>query len=117
METKKFKIGRHNIEFENYYLGTRNGFKHSTILYIDGYQLVSGTCYYINRTWERYNYQSSMLKAAYTLRKQLVADITKQYKEYKGFKVINANRKAGLEKVIAKNNKIKLVDRIVKELA
>ena len=41
---------------------TRNGFKHEAYLYqvvgVEMYLLNKATCYYLNRTWEAYTYQS-----------------------------------------------------------
>ena len=51
------------MEFKNEYKSTRSGFSHTSSLY-DGDRLISvGKCNYINRTWEAYRFQSSMMSA------------------------------------------------------
>ena len=41
---------------------TRNGFRHRATLFIDGQERESTTIPYLNRTWERYEFQSVMQK-------------------------------------------------------
>jgi len=41
---------------------TRNGFRHRATLFIDGQEKESTTIPYLNRTWERYEFQSVMQK-------------------------------------------------------
>lgn len=42
---------------------TRNGFKHIASISKDDGILITYTCHYINRTWERYTYESVLHKA------------------------------------------------------
>lgn len=37
---------------------TRNGFKHTAVLLVDGVEVDKSTAHYLNRTWESYEYQS-----------------------------------------------------------
>lgn len=53
------------MEFINTYRSTRSGFSHTTELHNEGRLLSTAKCYYINRTWEAYTYQSCMQKAVY----------------------------------------------------
>lgn len=41
---------------------SRNGFNHFATLFINGQEVEETKCHYINRTWERYTYQSVMQK-------------------------------------------------------
>ena len=41
---------------------TRNGFKHTVELHKNGYFLASAKICYLNRTWERYTYESTIHK-------------------------------------------------------
>lgn len=63
MNTKKFMINGIEFRFENYFRKSRNGFAHDTTLFKNGSAISMGTCTYQNRTWEAYEYQSSMLRA------------------------------------------------------
>ena len=44
------------------YAKTRNGFKHIAKLCINGEEVEETKCCYLNRTWERYEYQSVLQK-------------------------------------------------------
>lgn len=60
---KIFKVNR-NIEVVCEYGKTRNGFKHTATLFYKGNEYESVKCNYLNRTWERYQYQSVLKKLA-----------------------------------------------------
>jgi len=50
------------MEFKNEYKNKRNGFCHISELYVDGSLIAEAKCSYLNRTWERYTFQSVMQK-------------------------------------------------------
>ena len=66
----RLSIEGKEIIFINTWRGTGSGFVHETELYIDGWQATEARCYYINRTWERYSYQSVMLEAVHKLQER-----------------------------------------------
>jgi hypothetical protein len=41
---------------------TRNGFKHEATLLVNGYEHTTAKCCYLNRTWERFTFESVLLK-------------------------------------------------------
>lgn len=43
---------------------TRTGFRHIAVLCFGGYEVDRTKCTYINRTWERYQFESVLLKIA-----------------------------------------------------
>ena len=47
----------------NEFISTRNGFNHKTSLFENEREIGNATCHYINRTWECYEYQTSMTRA------------------------------------------------------
>lgn len=53
-----------NTQVECQTLDTRNGFKHVATFYDNYRKVATSTCYYINRTWERYEYESVLLELA-----------------------------------------------------
>lgn len=59
----KFTVNNREFEFFCYFKSTRNGFAHDCDLFIDGRRFTSAKINYLNRTWERYEYQSVMKKA------------------------------------------------------
>ena len=58
---KIFKINKH-IEIVCEVKNTRNGFKHTAILMLNGNEQESTKINYLNRTWERYEYESVLKK-------------------------------------------------------
>ena len=70
MGLHRLSIDGKEIIFINTWRGTGSGFLHETELYIDGWAATAATCHYINRTWERYSYQSVMLEAVHNLQQQ-----------------------------------------------
>ncbi len=58
---RTFKITR-RLEVVCGWAKTRNGFKHTATLQRDGYGEVSVKVCYLNRTWERYEYQTVLQK-------------------------------------------------------
>ena len=56
-----FKIND-NLEVVCEWVNTRNGFKHVATLLLDGHEQESVKINYLNRTWERYEYESVLKK-------------------------------------------------------
>jgi hypothetical protein len=50
------------MEIKNEYKSTRSGFTHVSKLYRNNALVCVAKCHYINRTWESYNFQTSMKK-------------------------------------------------------
>lgn len=60
---KTFKI-KENLEIVCEYKKTRSGFKHTASLIQSGKEIESVKCTYLNRTWERYEFESVLNKLA-----------------------------------------------------
>ena len=56
-----FKVNE-NIEIVCDSVGTRYGFRHDARLFINGYEKEKAKCCYYNRTWERFTFESVVLK-------------------------------------------------------
>ena len=65
---------------------TRHGFKHEVELYKNGRYIASNKSYYLNRTWEKYRYQTCMLGAISNRQAQLEHDFIEEYKAQKSIK-------------------------------
>lgn len=54
------EVQDHNYIIQARYLRTRNGFVHRCEIYVDGLNNLeaSGKCNYINRTWEKFDYET-----------------------------------------------------------
>jgi len=44
------------------WIDTRYGFKHEARLFVNGYEAEKAKCCYHNRTWERFEYETVVLK-------------------------------------------------------
>lgn len=81
MQTFNYEVNFHNFEFICSSRNTRNGFAHHATLIIDGGNgcNLENDCFYYNRTWERYTYQTVM---AGLVRKQIEFLIDWRKEEY-----------------------------------
>lgn len=113
-----FSIDNHNITFVNESKNTRNGFKHVSDLYLDGscYPISTGVRYYLNRTWEYYQYQSSMIEAVEQLIAEKTADIKRNLKERNGWKIINDNRYKVVNAAVENDEQINFYNSILEHL-
>lgn len=80
MELRRESINGKEFLFVNEHASTRNGFKHTSTLFINGYEYQKSTCHYINRTWENYAYQTVMLYAIEELKNELYERALQVYK-------------------------------------
>ena len=62
----------HSVEFYCESRNTRNGFAHDASLFIDNDYIGKASCYYLDRTWEHWSFQSVCLN---------VTDIEITYRE------------------------------------
>jgi hypothetical protein len=61
---------------------TRNGFKHTCTLYVNGQERESAKINYLNRTWESFDFESTLLRLADSLpddQKHLLKDYISNY--------------------------------------
>jgi hypothetical protein len=56
------------------YAKTRNGFRHDAVLLVNGHEVGRTKVNYLNRTWERYEYQTVMQKLVGKFAKQLTPE-------------------------------------------
>ena len=116
MSIYRLSIEGKEIIFNNSWHGTRSGFKHETELYIDGWPASSGCCRYINRTWERYDYQSVMLQAVHTLQEKEKEREKARFLKITGYKNMMEHRKAAFYEYLAKNEDLALYNKIEEAL-
>lgn len=116
MEIKRFEIDGNAIEFVNESYNTRHGFKHVSTMFINGNEMRSHTCYYYNRTWECYRYQTVMMGLVRD-RINDALDLSKEiFKEENGYKKMTPKRQEEFEKFIEHNSIINLCNKILEEL-
>ena len=116
MRMHKFTIDGKEIMFLNNWRGTGSGFMHETELYIDGWPASAGRCYYINRTWERYTYQSVMLEAVHKLQQEETDREKRRFKEIHGIKNIMERHKAAFSEHLKESENLSFYKKIEEAL-
>ena len=116
MRMHKLSIEGKEIMFLNNWRGTGSGFMHETELYIDGWQAAAARCHYINRTWERYTYQSVMLEAVHKLQEEETAREKAYFLQVNGYKNMMEHRKAAFLEYLAQNNNLSFYKKIEEAL-
>ena len=116
MELKKMTINGREVEFVNQWRGTRSGFNHETVMFVDGHRWGENTCHYINRTWECYTYQTVMCGVVYDLEERRKYELKEQFKQEKGYAKITGKRKEELEAFYAQDEELKFLEEIYKAL-
>lgn len=112
----EFNIGNAHVTFVNQTHDTTSGFAHDTSLFINNCRVSDATCYYLNRTWECYRYQSVMKKAAYNAREWYIADFKRIYMNNRGWKKMTAARKEEFDAYVIQKEPIILLDEIMKRI-
>ncbi len=116
MRMQKFNIDGKEVLFMNAWRGTGSGFMHETELYIDGWQAGGARCYYINRTWERYSYQSVMLEAVHKLQEEETAREKRNFKAAAGIKNLMERHKPAFLEYLANNETLAFYKKIEEAL-
>lgn len=97
MELRKENINGMEFLFVNEWASTRNGFKHTSTLFINGYEWQKSTCHYINRTWENYAFQTVMLRAIADLMEKIYDRELEHYKNINNIKRLTKAKKEDFE--------------------
>lgn len=69
-----------------------------------GYELVTHTCHYLNRTWECYTFQTSMAGCIYDLLAEIEAKLIDQYKRDNNIARLTAAKKEVFKTEILEKN-------------
>lgn len=78
---------------------TRNGFKHVATMYYNRNTYVA-VCYYLNRTWECFEYQSVIRKLYYIISDEMKEKAVEEWKTSKGKKRISKTERERIYKDI-----------------
>ena len=116
MNMHKLNIDGREITFLNAWHGTRSGFMHETEMYIDSWQASDARRYYINRTWERYSYQSVMLEAVFKLQEEEKAREKRRFLEANGFIKMMKHREPAFNEYLASNKTLAFYKQIEEAL-
>lgn len=116
MRIHRFSIDGKEILFINAWRDCPSGFVHETELYIDGWQASAAKCHYINRTWERYSYQTAMLEAVHKLQAEETEREKQRFRQLHGIKNIMERHKSALAESLAKNETLSFYKKIEEAL-
>lgn len=108
--------GDHAFTFLLNSRNTRSGFAHDCELLIDSAHVQKAHCYYCNRTWESWSYQSVCLEAIDAELAERKAEIKSDYMRLNGFKRMTAARAKELEAILKCDEWIKLVESVRDDL-
>ena len=115
-EIKRVKVGDNEYSFYNRSESTRNGFKHITQLFKNDVLIASDTAHYLNRTWERYRYQTVMKNCVNTMRDRIKDNLKESVKNELGIKRMTEKGKYQLAMRIATDSKINELNSLYNEL-
>ena len=116
--SKLIFIDKEEIRF-NFYCrteNTRHGFKHIVQLFENGIITSTGTCYYINRTWEKWNYQSACLTAMHNKIDKIIDNELKCFKAYHNYDRMTTKRKEEFNQLISENSYIQVLKAVCDDL-
>lgn len=99
--SKVIFVNVENITFTFYCqsASTRYGFKHVVEMYNGGYYINTGKCYYLNRTWERWTYQSACIQTVNNELERIYNDVKTGYKSEHNIKRITEKHKKAIDEI------------------
>ena len=97
MKKLTLKIGNDDFTFVNESEGTRYGFRHICVMFINDYHRTTIYHSYYNRTWETYTYQTVMLEAIQEVMDEIYENELHYYKEQNGIKRLTAAKRKEFE--------------------
>lgn len=100
MDVKNITVNNDNYMFVCQSGDTKSGFKHEVTLFRNGCQIAESVCYYINRTWEQYHYQSAMQTAVRNKMEYISNRLLNRFKSEHGYSKLTANRKKDFETLL-----------------
>ena len=116
MKDKKIIKIFKSYTFVNYTTYNYYGFKEHSDLYINNYFLHSESIQYYNRSWQVYEYQSSMRKCVNALIESLKNDLKNEFKTINNIKRITEKQKKELEKYYKTSKILKEYKTILKKI-
>lgn len=95
---------------------TRHGFAHDCELYIDGHRIRKAHCYYLNRTWERFTYESVILKVLNFEIDERIDYLTGKFKYENGYVRMTEKREELLQPVLKQDQYLNTVNSVKKHV-
>ena len=116
MTIREIKVNGNKYQFCNEAWSNSNGWGHRTILLRNGYQLNENKVRYLNRTWERYEFQSCMQGCIYPLIEQRKAELKEQFKAYKNITRLSQKYAKEYEQFEKQDERLKEYTKLYKSL-
>ena len=110
------KINDKQIIFVNNSRSTRNGFAHDSELYINDNFRGNHSCFYINRTWECYRYQTVMIGLVSKLIEERKNYIKAEYKSENNIVRLTQKHNSKIADLFEADKMLALYNAIIKEL-
>lgn len=111
--------GNHEFMFITDSRSTRHGFAHDCTLIMDHEWFgkeTKATRYYLNRTWERWQFQSVCLDCIGNMIARRASVLLEEYKAKNNYKRMTKTRKAEFETIKAKDQEIALYESVKQDL-
>lgn len=117
MEIRRFK----DKDLSNYLIvndsgSNRSGFWHESTLFLGDNEIAHNRAHYINRTWERYRFQTSMRGVAYEAKEHWEKYYLAKFKDEKGYTKLTAKRKEEFDEYLKDKKEIIIYNKMLKEL-
>lgn len=116
MEYCSFDLDGKEVRFLNAWRDTRSGFAHDSSFRVGGHILGEATCHYLNRTWEMYAFQTSMLCAVDNAEKETADIIRANFKRERGLAQVRGKNKDELQALIDSDPDIVFYRKVKDEL-
>ena len=113
MKLVKFNENGNDIMFVCDSRNTRHGFAHDATMFINDCDYATAHCYYLNRTWESWNYQSACLSACRDALERHENVVKSYYKASNGIKRMTAKRNVELQRMIDADEEVQLYKAIL----
>ena len=111
-----FTCGAYDVQFLCKARSTRNGFAHDAELHINGSFWEEDSCFYLNRTWESWNFQSACLAACSKRIRKRTEDLRVWFKEEHGLNRLAGKNAEKFAKIVESDWEIELMKEIKKAL-
>lgn len=116
MEVHKIEVNGVEYRFINEWRNTSSGFKHTTEVFRDDSYLTNRSNYYLNRTWESYQFQSVMRNAINGLMNWAMNNYLEAYKEEHNIKRWNKTLKEEVQKQCKEQESYKELQEVMGKL-
>lgn len=112
-KTFTFSVASHNVTMFCSYRNTRNGFAHDCEMSIDNCPVsLSHSCYYLNRRWEAYDYQTVMRETVREAINEQEKRVKQAYKAENGIKRMTEKHQNALHEIMAKDESLKMLKKL-----